>query len=406
MKKIAKILNTLFNDEKFITECLKYSNYNIKDFQMAFGQIMTYYIKTRDTKLHSFETFGEILKHRLYAPLNNVVPLNMKKNETFEEAIERNVVTNGFMTHSFNGCNKKRHQKYGLGSEKCYDSVLAQKLRKLEEDLGVNNYLKDQPQTSSAIYYAAPSGTSIYYAMQQSPERLFHGPLRQGSNPMPVIVGESRESYYMRVVIDKVNKLYSIDERDAVIANARDVIHEFCGYKPCIALFPINSKKYTLNASFAKVEQDIPPTLQDYIQNRAKYYSSICPENTEFGFINDFFNRAHLGGWSGSELDDLVSVGTHIPPSEIEFVDVLSTFDLSQKIALAKGMKKGDFFHLYTGEKIKDMDAFLYGERNLEDFEKQVRQENTQALKQKTKNLSNSKVSANPSKTEEWDLSI
>ena len=184
MKKLAKTLNKIFTDKTFMEDMAKNCS-SLHHMQYDMGQILTYYISTRDTKTYSYEELCALAYQR-------PEPKNIKRKESVEEALVRNIIDEGFVTHSFNGFNLERIKKNGLGSNKNYDSVLEAELAKLEKDLGISEYVEKQTNSVSEIYYTSPGANSIYYAMQQSPERLFHGPLNQGKNPLPVLVGEKK----------------------------------------------------------------------------------------------------------------------------------------------------------------------------------------------------------------------
>lgn len=340
MKKLAKTLNKIFTDKTFIEDMSKNCS-SVNQMQSVMGRILTYYIATRDTKIYSYEE----LCHLSY---QEVEPKNIKRKESVQEALVRNIINDGVVTHSFNGFNLSKIKKNGLGNDKNYDNVLGTEFAKLEKDLGISEYVKQQTNGESEIYYTSPGANSIYYAMQQSPERLFHGPLNQGSNPLPVLVGEKKEDYYLRVVIDKVNKNYRLEEQHSIIDNARKVITKLCSQRPQIALIPITSKKYTLNASLA-VEGREQKSLKEYLEYQAD-------GDMEFWATNTFFSDC-LGGIHPSNCSNLVSTGVKVPASELEFVSVPDSFEMLQIMAKQKGLQPGEKFDLYSLEKVEEKES-------------------------------------------------
>ncbi len=337
MKKLAKTINKIFSDKTFLEQMVKDLK-SIHQIQSVMGKILTYYISTRDSKIYPYEEMC-----RLAFQISE--PKNMRRNESVQDAFVRNIIDEGFVTHSFNGFNLSSIKKHGLGSSKNHDSVLGKELAKLERDLGVSEFVKIQSDEPSAIYYTSPGANSIYYAMQQSPERLFHGPLNQGKTPLPVLVGETKEEYYLRVAVSKINKMYSKEEQKPIIENAKKIIKKLCSQRPQIALIPISSKKYTLNASLAFVRGK-PKTLKEYLN----YQSG---GNMAWWATTTFFADC-LGGIHPSNCSNLVSVGVRVPASELQFISIPDSFEIAQLIALQKGLRPGEKFNLYTLEKVND----------------------------------------------------
>ena len=340
MKKLAKTLNKIFTDKAFMEDMSKNCR-SVWQMQSDMGQILTYYISTRDTKTYSYEELCG-LAHQ------NIEPKNIKRKESVQEALVRNIIDEGVVTHSFNGFHLARIKKNGLGSDKNYDSVLGAELAKLEKDLGTSEYVAQQTNGASEIYYTSPGANSIYYAMQQSPERLFHGPLNQGKNPLPVLVGEKKEDYYLRVAIDKINRNYRLEEQQPIIDNARKVITKLCSQRPQIALIPITSKKYILNANLAVMHGETK-TLREYLDYQAGGDMAWWATRT-------FFSDC-LGGAHSSNCSNLVSTGVKVPASELGFVSVPDSFEMLQIMARQKGLQPGEKFDLYSLEKVEEKEV-------------------------------------------------
>lgn len=71
---------------------------SIHQMQSVMGQILTYYISTRDTKTYSYEELCGLA-------YQNMEPKNMKRKESVQEALVRNIIDEGVVTHSLNGFN-------------------------------------------------------------------------------------------------------------------------------------------------------------------------------------------------------------------------------------------------------------------------------------------------------------
>lgn len=347
MKKLAKILNKIFTDKKFM-EDMSQKCEDIQQMQVVMGQILTYYISTRDPKIYSYEELSKLIYK---AP----EPKNMKRKESAEEALVRNIIDEGVVAHSFNGYNLANIKKNGLGSDKNYDSTLGAELEKLEKDLGASKFVEGQTNSKSEIYYTSPGANSIYYAMQQSPERLFLGPLNQGKNPLPVLVGEKKEDYYLRVAIDKINKNYRLEEQQPIIDNAKKVITKLCSQRPQIALIPITSKKHELNANLAVMHGETKP-LREYLDSQAE-------GNMVYWATYTFFSN-RLGEADPNNCSNLVSTGVKVPASDLEFISIPDSFEMLQIMARQKGLQPGEKFDLYSLEKRVDKE-----EQNEETFD-------------------------------------
>lgn len=345
-KKLVKTLNKVFADKKFIYDMVSNCE-NIDQMEYVMGKILAYLIETRDKKIYSYKDMQDILDKCEYECPE---PKNKKKKESNGDALVRNIIDEGFVTHSFNGFNLEKVKKNGLGSDKIYDNELSNELAKLEKDLGVSDFLKEQTNESSEIYYTSPGANSIHYAMKQSPERLFQGPLHQ-DNPLPIKVGETKKDYYMRVVASKINnKECSPEEKQAIMKNAENVITKFCSKRPQIALIPIDSKNYSLKANFA-FDQEESVSLKDHLSQQAN-------GNMESWATTRFFSHC-LGGSGDNNCTNLVSTGVKIPASELGFVSVPDSFELLQIKAKQKGLKQGEKFDLISLEKVEEKEEKL-----------------------------------------------
>lgn len=181
--------------------------------------------------------------------------------------------------------------------------------------------------------------------MQQSPERLFHGPLNQGKNPLPVLVGERKEDYYLRVAIDKINRNYRLEDQQPIIDNAKKVIAKLCSQRPQMALIPITSKKYSLNANLAVMHGESKPL---------KEYLNLQSDGDMTSWATTTFFADCLGGNHPSNCSNLVSTGVKVPASELKFVSIPDSFELLQIMAKQKGLQPGEKFDLYSLEKVEE----------------------------------------------------
>lgn len=329
-KSAAKALGKLIDDEKFMKKVYEQAHGNCNNVYHILGNALSFIILTNGQAKIS-EPCRDLYEYAL----KNGVNLSDPK---VQEQCKKNVFENPLMTHSFNGRNYKMAKKYGLGTEKSYDSKLSECLTDLEEKLGKSIFLDKQTNTTSELYFCSPGVKSFYYACMQSPERLYLGILNQDrDNALPVIVGEKKEEYMLRVVYDKINRLYKIDEQEILRKEAEYVVSSFCSKRPVISLFPAESKKYELNVAHATM------------MNGTQSVSERIQNNVGDDFLRYFTEKSEEA--ETNNLGNLVSVDTAIPSSELGFVEVPDQFEMMQKFAELRGLKKGDKIDYFTGEK-------------------------------------------------------
>lgn len=172
-----------------------YNSLNLENDISDYGKIIEFYISTGYDKVLSSEEIKEELE-------NHASGLPTRAN--FDNYFD-NVITNGYFTHSFNGYMLEHYQKNGIGS-KLDDTDLIESFNVLEKYIGISDYATRYAKTIPEFYITSPGNNSIYYALTQSPERLWHGPLSQKYDDYPVlpIVGETKSQYAMRIVKDKI----------------------------------------------------------------------------------------------------------------------------------------------------------------------------------------------------------
>ena len=344
-KDAAKSLKKLINDEKFMKKVYESANNNCDFVYHALGNALSFIILTNGkVKIDEpcLDLFQYIKKYNI-----NINDPNVK------DMCNKNVLENPLMTHSFNGGNLRNAKKYGLGVSKVYDKRLAEYLTELEENLGKSIFIDNQANTSNELYFCSPGVKSFYYACAQSPERLYLGILKQDRNSaLPIIVGEKKEDYMLRVVYDKINRLNSIEDQAKLRAEAKYVIKCFCSRRPVISLFSTISKKYNLNVGHATSKKEIKPV------------SEMIESNVGDGFLDYFSQNSNEA--EDNNLGNLVSIGSAIPASELGFVEVPDQFEMMQRFAKIRGFKKGDKIDYFTGEKYEEKDLVEENDNNIE----------------------------------------
>lgn len=241
MFKSKKFMEKLYADEE--NSLFMDNNYSYKKIYEKMGEVLEYYILTRDTNTsYSYEELSSKLKE-----------LNFDKYKD-------NVINNGFVTFSFNGNKKDLIDKYGLDytgklndEERTELDDRRKDLRELENLLGKSGYLKDVSNSNNKelTFVCSPGAKTFYYACRNAPERLYEGPLKNymgelASKEIPMIVGETKANYIMRVlesaIDDKCEMEESFDKKHAKEV-AEKVVKEYCTSSPGIAMIDISKIK-------------------------------------------------------------------------------------------------------------------------------------------------------------------
>lgn len=247
----------------------------------------------------------------------------------------------GFLTHAFNGFEKKYIEKYGFDYIDKIDSkeredveILKTSVNMLGSTLGVNEYLLDQTaymdknERSNPVYVSAPGYLTIQYAMKQSPEKFFNGPAKKLQGTM--IVGEKKEDFIERFLISKFKeKGLSPYLKDINIA-----INNLCTKKPCIAFFDI-SKLKKIPVSPVAFNRNGTNSLEEYIKQ------------IDIDYINDFFSSSIFQESKHSvkkqiAFSDLATLARFIPNDAIQIISIPDIFELKQRLAQKKGFEVGD----------------------------------------------------------------
>lgn len=317
--ELSKTIQKLFDTEGFYEELLKY-NSQMDSFYNNLGMIIEYYIITRDKKMHTVEELMNLISN-LY-------------NE-WKEKYKENAMNKGFLTHSCNGLSKEKILENGLGHQNNRDKDLESKLTYLEEYLGQSRYLKQQKNTYDEIYLSTPGTSSISYASNYAPERLFLGILSQ-DNPLPIIVGETRLDYYKRVIDEKVKDL---DNSENLKKIAYEVLEKFLTKRPIIVFVPINSRNYKLNIN-------ISSTSSEKVE-----INKFIEDNVHDDYLS-FFSHT-INGWDANNLNDIVVENVLIPPKELGIITIPSRYEFIQMKAKILGISNGKTIN-YDGEEITE----------------------------------------------------
>lgn len=316
-----------------------FNQLNLKNDISGLGKIIEYYISTGYDKILSPEQVNEELQN--YA---KQLPTIANFDNYFD-----NVITNGYFTHSFNGYMLEHYKKHGIGS-KLNDEELTKNFKILEKYIGVSNYVARYAKKIPEFYITSPGNNSIYYALMQSPERLWHGPLSQRDDESPIlpVVGETRSQYAMRIVKDKIIKQnLNLEEAEQVLKAARIVIDKLCTSNPIVAFIPTKllMDSYVMKSGILYKNLGNMNEM-DYVRQNGKLLSKYLQDQSYYDaptkkVDTTFFCKNFGGDWDRSELDDISVLGTIIPFNKIQTIQFDDSFTVCQRILKHWGVEDG-----------------------------------------------------------------
>ncbi|MGN1297839.1 MAG: hypothetical protein ACI4VH_05400 [Clostridia bacterium] len=337
-KRVADIINYYINDNNLLENLVK-QNKTLMEIKNDISEVIKYFIMTRDTELNL--DIEDIIGRSL--AIQNRRDGYYKENEFIKyeydiKKIKENTNVNGFVTHSFNAYIKNKVKQKGLRNDNTKDKQLGEDLLYLESKIGRNKYLDNQDYSNSnEIYIAAPGQASVHYATNMNPERLYLGPLSQERNSaLPIKIGESKNSYLMRVAMKKAQQCPEAEQID-VIKCFKRVIDKLANDTACIGLIPMKSDNYEMQVA----------------------YSSGDPENRKYTTLEQYYSPMALNGLylsnsfgNSGQLNDGVTTGKTIPGKDIGIIDVPDEYTIVQMIAKEKGLEFGTYIDYFTGQKI------------------------------------------------------
>lgn len=346
-QKIEEIISKVMNDKTFLESVFEGGkSYFPKMFRAAIQQklaiVLNYYLITNDMQTNY--SFEEILA-KFQVILENTNQVELRK-----------IIENGYLTHSFNGSSKEYVQKYGFNylpklNEQELNEInkKRERLDYLSKKYGENYYIKearerrrkkniDEP-TGEEFYYCTPGIDSIQYALEQSPERLYNGILKDSREPM--IVGESKKNYLIRRLIKKIEpEDYSIMEQ---------MINDYCTFPPYIALLHYEKMK------------DVQTSVMVFDNNNSHSLSEIV-EKLDPKQIEDYFpvgilkpSEEFLKKHGSYYLSDMVTLVEFMPETEYPMIKMPDMYEIMQMYARTRGLQVGQVFDCKTGDFIRNL---------------------------------------------------
>ena len=337
--KLSKVINSVFNSKTFLTDLANLCDNNYNAIIFALGDILEYYITSRDERFLTVEELNVAIGVFKYVGNNrNYEIKNVYKNETPDQAIKRNVISDGFMSKSTNAAFLKKIKKYGLGSEKSIDDKMNNAMDFLESIFGKSDYKKEE-FLHNQFCMTTPGVNSFYHASSSCPKRFFIGILGQKYNQvMPIKCGETKIQYCTRIFDIKINdKQLEPSLKKRAYHAFEFLIKLFCKDRPKILLIPIYSDVYDMKVT--KKRND------DYDLMPIKDWIILSQESSN---PMEFFSR-DIGNANG-EHGNIIAYETIIPYNELCIIDGFDRFEIMQAIARNKGYAPGTLIDYTTGE--------------------------------------------------------
>lgn len=343
--EVITTINSIFNDENFLlTAAISKKGFDNDQLCEILTIVLNYYITTRDT---SQNITVEELKDN-YQKLNN--------HHLTEQQLD-NIITNGFLTHSFCGVERKYISKYGFDywdkiseSERMKLLHIRNCLKRLEYEVGKNPYLTYRESDNlpeiveKEVFMTFPGSKTIHYS-QYAPERLYLGPIGMSSfSNFPMIAGESKKDYLTRILKYKIETCtYNIDQ-DELLEVAKSVIDYYTQKQNCISFINIkdiiNKPIYTI---FYENGDD------DHLKKYCKAISS------NIFYAHQVFTKFPNDRAEGLlDIGNLVILSTDIPVDSLSFADFPNLYDLKQKYLKQKGISEGTLIEYETCQEIKE----------------------------------------------------
>lgn len=347
--EVIKTIDTVFNDENYLLSILD----NDKDFNEdhlfnALSLTLKYYIATRDKSNNPNE---KSIKTEL-EKLNKFV---MTRKEI------DNIVNHGFLTHSFNGIERDYIERYGFDywnkisrQEQLKILHIRNGLRRLEYEVGKSLFLTYRQEENSQeivdkeLFITVPGTKTIYYA-KHTPERLYLGPIgRDSLHNFPMIVGESKKDYLMRIL------KYQIDHRTMYVEleelyDVADTVLDYYTQEPsCISFIDIPSMlaKPVYSQYYGEGDGNNLINYHNLMNTGRNYLCNAFTKETDDSYETPY----DMGNW--------VVLTTDVPHDSISFANFPDLFALKQLYLKEKGIPNGTPVDYYTCSEISPYDYY------------------------------------------------
>jgi len=348
---VVEQINRKFTDSDFLMNIIDSSKkFNREHLYEILAVTLNYFLATRDNRPNL--TLRDIKS--AYNDLND--------NFLTREQID-NIITNGYLTHSFNAIERKYIEKYGFDylskisqKDRDYIESIWSDLRFLEQELGKSFFVGFREDgnpleiVNKEVFMTFPGTKTIYYA-ENAPERFYFGPLGLGRvifySTFPMVVGESRRDYLIRVLKWRIKYCTYNTDQEELFEVAMRVLDYYTKENGCISFIKIKEiiDKPVYTTSYGLEGKD---KLKNFCESIERH--RFCAKQIFTHQKKDFAEYSGIG--------DLVTLSTNIPQSAIEFSAFPDTYDLCQKYLKQTGMEDGTLVDYDTCEKIESMSNY------------------------------------------------
>jgi len=352
MEKNSRVVGTIesvLNNEDYLLSILDSDHYfDEKHLFNVLSLTLEYYIATRDSNNNPTE---EMIKTNYYR-LNDQI---MTKTEI------DNIITHGFLTHSFNGVEKEYIAKHGFDywnkislEEKLKLLHVRNSLKRLEYEVGKSLFLtyrqeeNEQDIVDKELFISVPGTKTIYYA-KHTPERFYLGPVgRDSLENFPMVVGESKKEYLMRILKYQIELRTRNVDLDELYEVAEQVVDYYTQDSSCI--------------SFIEIEGLIDkPIYSQYYgegdgKNLVKYCDLMC--NGRFHLSNVFTKEVDDTFEKPYDMGNWVTLTSDVPKEGLSFAKFPDLYDLKQLYLLQKGVPIGTKVDYFTCKEISPNDYY------------------------------------------------
>lgn len=327
---VVERIDTVFNNDDFLLSAAD-ANKKFDEDRLYYILAITlnYFLATYDTRTK----FDADSIEKEYKKLNS-------KYLTKEEV--ESIITRGFLTHSFNACERKYIETYGFDywnkiseEDRCELAEIRNIFNTLEHELGKNPYVTFREKdkgidiVSQEVYMTVPGTKTIHYA-KNAPERLYFGPMGQyWYIDFPMVVGESKKEYLMRVLKYRIeNCTYKVDQEE-LIELAEKIIDYYTQYSSCIAF--INFMDMLEKPVYAISYGMYGDT------NLKDYYRALLDSRYK---VEHIFSHQRNDRPESFEIGNLVTLAKYIP-TDLSFANFPDVYSLKQQYLKERGIEAG-----------------------------------------------------------------
>lgn len=342
-------IDTVFNDNDFLMSAAEGSTKFDEDRLYKMLTItLNYFLATRDRctrfTVSEMESGYERLNSRLLT----------------DEQLE-NIITNGYLTHSFNTAERKYIERYGFdywnkisSRERKELAIIRRDLGILESELGKSLFLSfresdnDKKIVEQEVFMTFPGSKTIHYA-KNTPERFYLGPVgRYSFFDFPMLVGESQKEYLMRILKYRIeHHTYNVDQ-DELVELAERVVDYYTKKSSSISFIKIaemlDKPVYSINFGLGG-EDNLRNFCHSILEGRNK--------------VEAVFTHQRNDSPEAYETGNLVTLAKFLP-TDLSFANFPNVYALKQQYLRDKGVDEGVPVIYKDCTRVKTMSKYPY----------------------------------------------